>query len=91
MVRSFGLLEEVGGFRGLKHSTDAEVNQLSHVVGVKDNVLRFDISVQDALLMTVLQAIGDFSYLPLDCLLHDVPAIVYKLMVRVWRERVCFW
>ena len=61
------------------------------MIGVEDNVLRFDISVQDALLMTVLQAIGDFSYLPLDCLLHDMPAIVNKLMVRVWRERVCFW
>ena len=54
MVRSFGLLEEVGGFRGLKHSTDAEVNQLSHVVGVKDNVLRFDISMEDATFVAIL-------------------------------------
>ena len=71
--------------------TYAEINQLSNVIGVKDNVLRFDIPVQNALLMAVLQAIGDFSYLPLDCLLHDMPAIVNKLMVIVWRERVCFW
>ena len=71
--------------------TDAEINQLSNVIGVKDNILRFDIPVQDALLMAVLQAISDFSYLPLNCRLHDMPTIVNKLMVPVWRERVGFW
>ena len=71
--------------------TDAEINQLSNVIGVKDNVLRLDIPMQNTILMAVLQAIGDFSYLPLDGLLHDMPAIVNKLMVPVWRERVCFW
>ena len=53
--------------------TYAEINQLSNVIGVKDNVLRLDIPMQNTILMAVLQAIGDFSYLPLDCLLHDPP------------------
>ena len=61
------------------------------MISVKDNVLRLDIPVQDALFMAVLQAIGDFSYLPLDSLLHNMPAIIDKFMVPIWSERVCFW
>ena len=61
------------------------------MIGIENNVLRFDISVQDPLLMTVLQAIGDLSDLALNGRLKDVPRLIDQLMVPIRLKSVRLW
>lgn len=53
------------------------------MVRIENNVLRLDVSVQDALFMTILQAIGHLSYLSLNGRLEDVSSLIDQLMVSI--------
>ena len=77
--------------RSFQDFADTKVNQLGDVVRVKNDVLRLDVSVKNALIVAVLQALGYLSDLFLDSGLHDHAIRINQLMVCIRLKCVRLW